>query len=79
MNDFTKDELRHIGDALLYGITTLPERKDSLIAIRGKVLNMIDDYCDHESSEPLMALIKQCINCKCSLQYKLWGLIDENQ
>lgn len=48
MNDFSKDELRHIGDALLYGMAVLDSRKDVLMAIRGKVLEMIDNYCNHE-------------------------------
>lgn len=48
MNDFTKDELRHIGDAIFYSLTILPERIEALMSVRGKVLAMIDNYCEHD-------------------------------
>ena len=54
MNDFTKLELMHIGDSLFYSMAIFPSRKDSLMTIRGKILEMIDNYptleCDHRSN-----------------------------
>lgn len=47
-NLFTKEELMHIGDAILYSMTILEERKDSLMSIRGKILEMIESYCHHD-------------------------------
>lgn len=47
MNNFTKEELKDIGDALFYGMATLGSRKERLMAIRGKVLEMIESYCEY--------------------------------
>lgn len=66
MNDFTKEELMNIADALFYGMATLVERKDTLIAIRGKVLEMIDNYCEHEFAEyqPAVSGVPFCKICQ---------------
>lgn len=67
MNDFTKDELRHIGDAILYGMAALPERKEALMLIRGKVLNMIEDDCQHTLT--LTDTFTKCAHCNQILGY----------
>lgn len=47
MNDFTKDELMNISDAILYS-SLFHSRQDRLIPIRDKIQSLIDNYCDHE-------------------------------
>ena len=47
MNDFTKEELCVIVDAL----TLLSYQRDdngTSVAIRAKAISMIDNYCEHE-------------------------------
>ena len=77
MNDFTKEELKHIGDALFYSMSILDTRKDALMDIRGKVLEMIEDYCEHEASTPLMALVKECGKCHDYIDHRRWELSEE--
>jgi hypothetical protein len=48
MNDFTKEDLKQIECALFYSMEILDTRKETLINIRSKVLEMIDNYCDHD-------------------------------
>lgn len=48
MTNLTKDELRHISDAILYSMEILVSRKDELMDIRVRVLEMIDNYCEHD-------------------------------
>lgn len=48
MNDFTKEELMQICDAILYS-DLLKLRIDRLIPIRNKIQSMIDNYCEHDS------------------------------
>lgn len=62
MNDFTKEELMYIGDALLYSMA-IDLRKDACMAIRGKVLEMIADYCDHENLKDVGKDYKVCRSC----------------
>jgi hypothetical protein len=44
MNDFTKEELKHIKD-MLFGIKTNFDYEDDVI---NKIQSMIDNYCEHE-------------------------------
>ena len=67
MNDFTKEELKHIGDALFYSMSILDTRKDALMDIRGKVLEMIEDYCEHVSIFS-QGDLNHC--CKCGEWFK---------
>jgi len=46
MNDFTKEELRHLADAILY--CPLESRREKLLLIREKIKSMIDNYCEHD-------------------------------
>ena len=64
MNEFTKLELMHIGDALLYSIPLLESRKEDLISIRGKILEMNENYCEHENSFQLTSFKMYCEDCK---------------
>jgi hypothetical protein len=47
MNNFTKEELMNIADAILYS-GLFETRKDTLIPIRDKLKSLIDNYCEHE-------------------------------
>lgn len=47
MNDFTKEELMNITDAILYS-ELFETRKQSLIPIRDKIQSLIDSYCEHK-------------------------------
>lgn len=74
MSEFTQEELMHIGDSLLYSIPILSSRKQELMDIRGKVLEMIDNYCDHDWEN---------ICCQCALDkiycYKCEKTLNDNQ
>lgn len=67
MNDFTKLELEH----LLFAY------KESEIAsapgLTNKLETMIDNYCEHEPSDPRLVLIKYCIKCDTHLETRPWG------
>lgn len=45
INNFTKEELQIIS-------RDIEKFQESLFKIRGKVLEMIDNYCEHENSGP---------------------------
>jgi hypothetical protein len=47
---------------------------DAHEALKGKLQSMIDNYCEHESSSPLMALVKECKNCNQALAHRRWEL-----
>ncbi len=68
MNYLTKDELRHIADTILYSLPILDCRKHTLIAIREKVLEMIDNHSDVEIPT-IPSFCKKCCqelhNCEC--------------
>lgn len=66
MNDFTREELENIA------------QQDNLMqSVFDKTQSMIDTYCDHESSDPLMGLVKECIKCKLSLDHRRWELSED--
>jgi len=46
MNDFTKEELMNLSDAILY--CRLESRREKLLLIRDKIQSMINDYCEHK-------------------------------
>ena len=60
MNDFTKDELKIIKDAI-YGMTLNSAEE---VMLREKIKSMIDDYCEHEfySHEGVYSILK-CEKC----------------
>ncbi len=71
MNDFTKEELKHIGDAIFYSMSFLDTRKDSLMTIRGKVLEMIENYCEHPESYRYTFDNKFSYCNKCNFMWKI--------
>lgn len=73
MNDFTKEELRNIADAILYAIPTLDCRKEALISIRDKVKIMIDNYCEHKWEHEVINAI-YCPHCQMTVK----SLFQEN-
>jgi len=70
MNDFTKDELRNISDAILYS-ELMESRKDSLIPIRDKIQSMIDNYCEHESDYKIGDIIHAADDSESSVLIEL--------
>jgi hypothetical protein len=68
MNDFTKEELQLIYDDLNDNYSELKN-----IPLINKVKQMIDNYCEHEPSEPRLVLVKNCINCARHLETRPWG------
>lgn len=74
MNDFTKEELKCIYVSLslhaLEGWANIP------VELVEKIQSMIDNYCEHESSEPKLVLIKHCVKCNQHLETRQWGLHD---
>jgi hypothetical protein len=46
MNDFTREELMNLSDAILY--CRLESRREKLLLIRDKIKSMIDNYCEHD-------------------------------
>jgi hypothetical protein len=66
MNDFTKEELKFIYDWLNW-----ISKED--YPVKNKIQSMIDNYCEHESSEPILVLNKKCIKCNCHLETRPWG------
>ena len=67
MNDFTKEELENIlnGNIELY--------PHSYFHLHAKIQHMIDNYCEHQPSEPILVLNKKCIKCNCHLEMIPWG------
>jgi hypothetical protein len=62
MNDFTKEELMNIADAILYS-ALMDSRKDKLIPLRDKILGLIDNYCEHESGSHCHMVLDKCNKC----------------
>lgn len=63
MNDFTKEELEDIDFALL---TVYLGNS----ALRKKIQFMIENYCDHESSDKYPNEFKWQLCCKCGKDFK---------
>ena len=75
MNDFTKEDL-----ILMYhnfAETEFRGKNKKLNAIRDKIQSMIDNYCEHQASAPLMALIKECVKCHDCLDHRRWEFSEE--
>ncbi len=74
MNDFTKEELQIIlewGQELSSEFGTSGDEEEKALDL--KIKSMIDNYCEHESSEPILVLNKKCIKCNCHLETRPWG------
>ncbi len=64
MNDFTKEELMNMSDAILYS-ELMVSRGEALIPIRDKIKSMIDSYCEHENTTPNHDYeVEQCKKCR---------------
>jgi hypothetical protein len=77
MSDFTKEELCVIHLAIIRDMNQFAlilKSSPSMLKIRDKLESMIDNFCDHESSEPILVLNKKCIKCNCHLETRPWGL-----
>ncbi len=74
MNDFTKEELEEIiemandieNGSQAHGL-------QMHFKIRDKAQSMIDNYCEHKPSDPILVLNKKCIKCNCHLETRPWG------
>lgn len=64
MNDFTKDELCLIVDALT-SLSFEERDKGESVLLRSKVLSMIDNYCEHEKILEIrdVDFVKVCYEC----------------
>ena len=66
MNDFTKDELEYLYQAIYERPNTITEKMDSM---RDKIQSMIDNYCEHEHKEYAaednrpMIMTHECLKC----------------
>jgi|HubBroStandDraft_2_1064218.scaffolds.fasta_scaffold01505_2 hypothetical protein len=78
MNDFTKEELKWVATSITgYDFDSLSTKGQmELKSILNKVLSMIDNYCEHEPSDPKLVLIKHCLKCNSHLETRQWGLHD---
>lgn len=71
MNDFTKEELDELRASRCYHLDDNFPYEDALFI---KLQSMIEKYCDHDSSDPLMALVKECNKCKQPIEHRRWEL-----
>jgi len=78
MNDFTKEELKTLLDLFHYAADSPCWRSTEgwNDVLQVKITAMIDSYCEHESSDPMLVLVKNCIKCKGHLETRPWGLND---
>lgn len=72
MNDFTKEELNILHE-FLDTACELYSEPDSTYSLRDKIQTMIDNYCEHEGSEPKLVLVKNCVKCNSHLETRPWG------
>lgn len=70
MNDFTKEELEMLSHGILRTITE--DTQARYAPLYNKIESMIENYCDHEPSDPLMGLVKECKNCKKCIDHRRW-------
>lgn len=82
MNDFTKEELQIIRHALRIDICKGGDYEGEHLAHKNqirhnlafdKIQSMIDNYCEHEPSDPVLVLNKKCIHCNSHLETRPWG------
>jgi len=76
VNDFTQNELEQLiswGNVYTdFGRSWTNKLNRPLIE---KIQSMIENYCEHELDNPLLALVKECKKCNISLAHKRWELI----
>lgn len=46
---------------------------DGASELCNKIQSMIDNYCEHEPTDPKLVLIKNCIKCGQHLETRPWG------
>ncbi len=68
MNEFTKEELEY-----LFRKFMLTNGDDFEHNLEAKIQSLIDNYCEHEPSEPRLVLNKKCIHCNQHLETRPWG------
>ena len=74
MNDFTKEELELLKKCIwLADAANGACRVEKVQELEIKVQSMIDNHCEHESSEPRLVLVKNCVKCNCHLETRPWG------
>ena len=72
MNDFTKEELINIYNAACYELHHgCPPIE--LEHVKDKIQAMINNYCEHEGSDPRLVLVKNCVKCNYHLETRPWG------
>lgn len=73
MNDFTKEELLEIYGLLEHHYCDPELCLNPNPKLLIKIQSMIDNYCEHEPSEPKLVLIKHCVKCNQHLETRPWG------
>ena len=78
MNDFTKDELKLLGGCVFSQYvsslrdSTINHLQDDLKKLRGKIEEMIDNYCEHEEKETIQTSFAKSVfenRCKKCRRY----------
>ena len=70
MNDFTKEELEILYKALDYCLWKVPLGVDTR-PVRSKVIDMIDNYCDHKNDKAVSDVDygMVCADCDATLGF----------
>ncbi|HAT1964766.1 TPA: hypothetical protein JAG59_002006 [Legionella pneumophila] len=66
MNDFTKDELKCLHNAIVLQLRDIPMSETNAIRrseLVGKLQSMIDNYCEHEPEGDYHVCVDKCRKC----------------
>ena len=72
MNKFTKEELIELMDYCNDWVPTNEANSHFRKNLWLKLKSMIDKYCEHDSGNPMLSLVKECNKCGQYSEHKLW-------
>ncbi len=78
MNDFTQEELQILRIELNINFNRAKARRFTvpkvMLDLIEKINLMIESYCEHDPSDPILMLNKKCTKCGDHLETKPWGI-----